>query len=112
MYEHCTGKRRHCPAPGTRPDVLVNEFASELGELVIPEVVLNWLTDALNRRARIGTLPPSTNAVELARLTRPPAPHSMIRLSPNYANCWLWFAKTCRGRMLSCNQTSPDHSNW
>lgn len=47
VYYHCTGNRGKCPEPYTREEVLAREFASILGELVIPQPVLDWLGDAV-----------------------------------------------------------------
>lgn len=49
VYYHCTGNRGECGAgPYTRQETLTNEFASTLGELVIPHDVLDWLAAELN----------------------------------------------------------------
>ena len=72
VYYHCTGKRGKCPEPYTRQELLVNEFAAVLGELVIPEEILNWLADAVNgsdtteTKARENAL--KSKAAEIERL--------------------------------------------
>lgn len=48
VYYHCTGRRGKCQEPYTRQEALVDEFASVLGEMVIPEEVLSWLAEAVN----------------------------------------------------------------
>jgi site-specific DNA recombinase len=47
LYYHCTGNRGKCPEPYTRQEVLTSEFASILGELVIPAPTLEWLGDSV-----------------------------------------------------------------
>ena len=47
VYYHCTGNRGKCPEPYTRQEVLTGEFASILGELVIPQPILEWLGDSV-----------------------------------------------------------------
>jgi hypothetical protein len=47
LYYHCTGNRGKCPEPYTRQEVLTGEFASILGELVIPQPILAWLGDSV-----------------------------------------------------------------
>jgi DNA invertase Pin-like site-specific DNA recombinase len=47
LYYHCTGNRGKCPEPYTRQEVLTGEFASILGELVIPQPILDWLGDSV-----------------------------------------------------------------
>ena len=46
IYYHCTGNRGKCPEPYTRQEVLTTEFAGVLGDLVIPEPILQWLAEA------------------------------------------------------------------
>jgi site-specific DNA recombinase len=46
IYYHCTGNREKCPEPYTRQEVLTTEFAGVLGDLVIPEPILQWLAEA------------------------------------------------------------------
>jgi len=41
------GKRGKCPEPYTRQEVLTREFADLLGELVIPQPILEWLGAAV-----------------------------------------------------------------
>ena len=36
VYYHCTGHRGKCEEPYTREELLVDQFARNLGELVIP----------------------------------------------------------------------------
>jgi DNA invertase Pin-like site-specific DNA recombinase len=72
VYYHCTGHRGKCPEPYTRQETLVNEFASTLGELVVPQEVLDWLarevtnTDQTQQAARATTI--KRHEAELARL--------------------------------------------
>ena len=47
IYYHCTGNRGKCPEPYTRQEVLTTEFAAVLGDLVIPEPILQWLAEAV-----------------------------------------------------------------
>jgi site-specific DNA recombinase len=47
VYYHCTGNRGKCPEPYTRAEVLSNQMASLLRELVIPPAILEWLGDAV-----------------------------------------------------------------
>src|SRR5262249_29202924 len=47
VYYHCTGNRGKCPEPYTRQEVLTREFGDLLGELVIPQPILEWLGDAV-----------------------------------------------------------------
>ena len=47
VYYHCTANRGKCPEPYTRQEILGNEFANILQELVIPQPVLEWLGDAV-----------------------------------------------------------------
>lgn len=47
VYYHCTGNRGKCGEPFTRQEILTNEFASTLGELVIPPDVLDWLSQEI-----------------------------------------------------------------
>jgi DNA invertase Pin-like site-specific DNA recombinase len=47
VYYHCTGNRGKCPEPYARQEVLTGEFASVLGELVIPQPILEWLGDSV-----------------------------------------------------------------
>jgi site-specific DNA recombinase len=46
-YYHCTGNRGKCPERYTPQEKLTGEFASLLQELVIPQLVLDWLGDTL-----------------------------------------------------------------
>ena len=43
VYYHCTGNRGKCPESYTRQEVLTENFASILKELVIPPPILEWL---------------------------------------------------------------------
>jgi len=59
VYYHCTGHRGKCPEPFTREEVMGEQFAASLRELVIPPRVLRWLQEAvaesdLNERAARG----------------------------------------------------------
>jgi DNA invertase Pin-like site-specific DNA recombinase len=62
VYYHCTGHRGKCPEPYTRQETLVNEFAGTLGELVVPQEVVDWLaqevtsTDQTQQAARAATI--------------------------------------------------------
>jgi site-specific DNA recombinase len=62
IYYHCTGHRGKCPEPYTRQEVLVNEFAGVLSELVVPREVLDWLaqevtaSDQTQHAARSATI--------------------------------------------------------
>ena len=49
VYYHCTGHRGKCPEPYTRQETLVNDFASTLGDLVIPPEILDWLATEVNQ---------------------------------------------------------------
>ena len=40
VYYHCTGYRGKCPEPYTREEVLAEQLAAGLRELVIPPAVL------------------------------------------------------------------------
>ena len=58
IYYHCTGYRGRCIEPYTREEVLKQQFASRLRELVVPPPVLQWLqaeitaSDLTQRAAR------------------------------------------------------------
>ena len=54
VYYHCTGNRGKCPEPYTRQEVLTTEFAAVLRDLVIPQPVLDWLSDAVLESDRSG----------------------------------------------------------
>ena len=45
IYYHCTGYRGKCGEPYTKEELLDRHFASAVRELVIPDAVLEWLTD-------------------------------------------------------------------
>jgi site-specific DNA recombinase len=47
VYYHCTGNRGKCTEPYTRQEILCNEFANLLQELVIPPEILEWLNEAV-----------------------------------------------------------------
>jgi hypothetical protein len=58
VYYHCTGHRGKCPEPYTREELLVEQFARNLGELLVPPEVTEWLqatyveSDLTERAAR------------------------------------------------------------
>jgi hypothetical protein len=58
VYYHCTGHRGKCPEPYTRQETLVEQFARNLADLVIPSEVSEWLqatyveSDLTERAAR------------------------------------------------------------
>src|SRR5580704_8895254 len=43
LYYHCTGYRGKCPEPYTREEILEQQFAAVLRDLVVPPAVLRWL---------------------------------------------------------------------
>jgi len=47
VYYHCTGHRGKCPEPYTREEVMEDQLAVSLRELVIPPGVLKWLQQAV-----------------------------------------------------------------
>jgi site-specific DNA recombinase len=47
VYYHCTGNRGKCPEPYTREENLTKTFATILKELVIPQPILDWLSDTV-----------------------------------------------------------------
>ena len=49
VYYHCTKYRGKCPEPYTREEVVHREFTDILRRLVIPEPVLKWLGEELER---------------------------------------------------------------
>ncbi len=49
VYYHCTGHRGKCPEPYTRQEALIDEFASTLGDLIIPDPILDWLSQEVNK---------------------------------------------------------------
>ena len=61
-YYHCTGHRGKCEEPYTREELLVEQFARNLSELVIPREVAEWLqatyveSDLTERAARERTI--------------------------------------------------------
>jgi DNA invertase Pin-like site-specific DNA recombinase len=52
VYYHCTGNRGKCPEPYTRQEILSQQFAHLLQELVIPPEILKWLGDAVRTSDR------------------------------------------------------------
>jgi len=62
VYYHCTGHRGKCEEPYTREEFLVEQFARNLRELVIPREVGEWLqatyveSDLTERAARERTI--------------------------------------------------------
>jgi site-specific DNA recombinase len=58
VYYHCTGHRGKCPEPYTREELLVEQFARHLGELLVLPEVTEWLqatyvhSDLTERAAR------------------------------------------------------------
>jgi hypothetical protein len=56
VYYHCTGHRGKCEEPYAREEVVQDQFAAALKELVIPPAILKWLQESvsesdLNERA-------------------------------------------------------------
>ena len=49
VYYHSTGHRGKCPEPYTRQEALIDEFAGTLGDLIIPEEILDWLATEVNK---------------------------------------------------------------
>ena len=47
MYYYYTGYRGKCPEPYTREEVLEQQFATVLRDLVVPPAVLAWLQSEL-----------------------------------------------------------------
>ena len=47
VYYHCTGYRGKCPEPYTREEMLGEQFAACLRDLIIPPAVLTWLQSEL-----------------------------------------------------------------
>ena len=43
VYYHCTGRHGKCPEPYTREELLVDQFAHNLEQLIIPSEVAEWL---------------------------------------------------------------------
>jgi site-specific DNA recombinase len=48
VYYHCTGHRGKCPERYTREEIMAEQLASSLRDLVIPREVLAWLTEAVS----------------------------------------------------------------
>jgi site-specific DNA recombinase len=46
VYYHCTGHHGKCPEPYTREELLVEQCACHLGELLVPPEVTEWLQAA------------------------------------------------------------------
>jgi hypothetical protein len=57
------------------------------------------------------TLPPLTNAVALARLTRHADTVFRDQQEPEQGKFWPWCSITRRGRTVSCKRTCSNHSN-
>lgn len=49
IYYHCTKYKGKCPEPYTREEVLDREFTDLLRRMVVPESVLKWLGEELDR---------------------------------------------------------------
>ena len=47
VYYHCTGYRGKCPGPYTREEILQQQFATALRNLVVPPEVFAWLKSEL-----------------------------------------------------------------
>jgi len=62
VYYHCTGQRGKCATPYAREELLVDQFAGHLRELVVPPEVIKWLqgtyveSDVSERAARERTI--------------------------------------------------------
>jgi site-specific DNA recombinase len=48
IYYHCTGHRGKCEEPYTREEVVQDQFAAALRELVIPPGILKWLQESVS----------------------------------------------------------------
>ena len=72
VYYHCTGYRGKCPESYTREEMLEQQFAAILRELVVPPEVLVWLeselvtSDQTEQAARVKTM--RRQQMELERL--------------------------------------------
>jgi site-specific DNA recombinase len=72
VYYHCTGYRGKCGEPYTREEVIEQQIADALRELVVPPTIVNWLktelleSDQTERAARAQTL--RREHVEVGRL--------------------------------------------
>ena len=47
VYYHCTGYRGNCSEPYTREEILEQQFATRLRDLVVPPAVLAWMQSEL-----------------------------------------------------------------
>lgn len=47
VYYHCTGHKGKCPEPYSREELVQEQFASALRDLVVPREVLTWLAEAV-----------------------------------------------------------------
>ena len=47
VYYHCTGYRGKCEEPYTREEIVQDQFAAALKELVIPPGILKWLQESV-----------------------------------------------------------------
>ena len=72
VYYHCTGYRGKCPEPYTREELLEQQFAAVVRDLVVPPAVLAWLqselieSDQTDQAARAQAV--QRQQTELARL--------------------------------------------
>ncbi len=48
VYYHCTGHRGKCPEPYTREELMAEQLASSLRDLVVPRDALKWLTEVVS----------------------------------------------------------------
>jgi site-specific DNA recombinase len=48
VYYHCTGHRGKCEEPYAREEVVQDQFAAALKELVIPPAILKWLQESVS----------------------------------------------------------------
>ncbi|MGB6944390.1 MAG: zinc ribbon domain-containing protein [Bryobacteraceae bacterium] len=48
VYYHCTGHRGKCEEPYAREEVMQDQFAAALKELVIPPAILQWLQESVS----------------------------------------------------------------
>jgi site-specific DNA recombinase len=49
VYYHCTGHRGKCVEPYTREEVMQDQLAASLRDLIVPREVLSWLNEALSQ---------------------------------------------------------------
>jgi site-specific DNA recombinase len=49
VYYHCTGHRGKCEEPYAREEVVQEQFAAALKELVIPPGILKWLQESVSK---------------------------------------------------------------